>query len=650
MTPMRLLLTLLAALMAASAIAEPGPAPADVPEKFLDLTIDPVERSIRGELRMHRPPGASEFRLWDGLRVHQVRVGEETLQVARTPGDRYRIQVPDVAPPVVITWSGILPAPGEGVAGMFMDRDGGFLSPEGGWYPVFETGQPYALRLHARVPSGQRLVATGSLVEEATDDGTRYTVRHAHPHIDAVVLVTGPWLERSAAVDGVHVRTLFPEALDTGYAQSYLEHTTRYLRMFAARAGAYPYESFTIAASPSPVGVAFPGFTVLGERVIPLPFIPHTSLAHELLHSWWGTGVRVDYASGNWSEALTTYMADYHLAEQRGEARQTRHRWLLDLAALPPELDRALATFRGGNQRVDRIVGYNRGAMMFHMLNRRIGTQAFDAGARLFRERHMFRLADWDDLQAAFSEAAGEDLSGFFDAWLQRPGLPELALHDVERRRDGDAWEIRGVLEQVQTADPWPLAVPLVVETGNGPVRHTVSMGERRAPFAVRVADPPVAIATDPDYDVLRQLADAPPIVRMVTLHPDTRLVTTRPGLEGVGPAVLGRRPAPAEAFAPDAPLLLVGETGEVADWLAAQGVPEPPEAMARRGHARAWTVPGTRLLVLSADDMEGLRNLVGALRHHGHRSYLVQDADGRSVEAGVWESVEDPLRVVFRE
>jgi hypothetical protein len=636
--------------MAPPAIAGPGTAPADVPEKFLDVTIHPVERFIRGELRMHRPPGTSEFRLWDGLRVHEVRVGEETLQTARTPGGRHRIRVPEVAPPVVITWSGILPAPGEGVAGMFMDRDGGFLSPEGGWYPVFETGQPFALRLRARVPSGQRFVATGSLLGTASDDGTHYTARHAHPRIDVVVLVTGPWLERSTEVDGVHVRTLFPEALDAGYAQSYLEHTARYLGMFAARAGAYPYESFTIAASPAPVGVAFPGFTVLGERVIPLPFIPRTSLAHELLHSWWGTGVRVDHASGNWSEALTTYMADYHLAEQRGEGRETRHRWLLDVAALPPELDRALVTFRGGNQGADRIVGYNRGAMMFHMLNRRIGTQAFDAGARLFRERHMFRLADWDDLQAAFSEAAGEDLSGFFDAWLQRPGLPELALHDVERRRDGDAWEIRGVLEQVQTADPWPLAVPLVVETGNGPVRHTVSMGERRAPFAVRVADPPVAIATDPDYDVLRQLADAPPIVRMVTLHPDTRLVTTRPGLEGVGPAVLGRRPAPAEAFAPDAPLLLVGETGEVADWLAAQGVPEPPEAMARRGHARAWTVPGTRLLVLSADDMEGLRNLVGALRHHGHRSYLVQDADGRSVEAGVWESVEDPLRVVFRE
>ncbi len=645
----RLPVTLLAALMALSAIAGPGPATGDVPGKFLDVTIDPAERSIRGELRMHRPPGVSEFRLWNGLRVHEVRVGEETLQVARTPGGRYRIRVPEVAPPVVITWSGSLPAPDDGVAGMFMDRDGGFLSPEGGWYPVFEPGRPFALRLHARVPSGQRVVATGSLVGEAADDGTHYTVRHDHPRIDAVVLVTGPWLERTTEVDGVHVRTLFPEPLDAGYARDYLEHTAGYLGMFAARAGAYPYDSFTIAASPAPVGVAFPGFTVLGERVIPLPFIPRTSLAHELLHSWWGTGVRVDYASGNWSEALTTYMADYALAEQRGEPRETRHRWLLDLAALPPELDRALVTYRGGNRGADRIVGYNRGAMMFHMLNRRIGAQAFDVGTRLFSERHMFRVATWDDLQAAFSEASDEDLSGFFEAWLHRPGLPELALHGVERRRDGDAWEIRGTLEQVQDDDPFPLAVPVVVETGNGLVRHTVFMGDRRAAFAVRVADPPVAVAADPDYDVLRQLADPPPIVRTATLHPDTRLATTQSGLQGVGPAVLGRRPEPAEAFAPDAPLLLVGETGDVADWLVAQGVPEPPEALARRGHARAWTVPGTRLLVLSADDMEGLRNLVGALRHHGHRSYLVQDADGLSVEVGVWESAEDPLRVVFQ-
>jgi hypothetical protein len=643
MTPIRLLVMVLAALVAASAVA--GPAPADVPDMHLDLTLDPVGRSIEGELRMYRPPGASEFRLWHGLRVHEVRAGEETLPFSRTLRGRYRIQVPDGAP-VVITWSGTLPAPGDGVAGMFLDPDGGFLAPEGGWYPVFEPGRPFALSLRARVPSGQRFVATGSLVGEAVDDGTHYTARHAHPRIDGVVLATGPWLERTTAVDGVRVRTLFPETLDAGYAQSYLEHTARYLKLFGARAGAYPYESFTIAASPAPVGVAFPGFTVLGERVIPLPFIPHTSLAHELLHSWWGTGVRVDYAAGNWSEALTTYMADYHLAEQRGAARETRFRWLLDLAALPPDLDRALVTFQGGNQGADRIVGYNRGAMMFHMLNRRIGAQAFDAGTRLFRERHIFEVATWDDLQAAFSEAAGEDLSDFFEAWLNRPGLPELALHDVERRRDGDGWEIRGVLEQVQTAEPWPLAVPLVVETGNGPVRHTVSMRERRAAFAVRVADPPAAIAADPDYDVLRRLTDAPPILRSVTLDPDTRLVTTRPGLEGVGPAVLGRRPQPAEAFAPDVPLLLAGETGDVAEWLAAQGVPEPPEAMARRGHARVWTVPGTRLLVLSADDMEGLRNLVGVLRHHGHRSYLVQAADGSSVEAGVWVSAEDPLRI----
>ena len=40
------------------------------------------------------------------------------------------------------------------------------------------------------------------------------------------------------------------------------------------------------------------------------------SLAHEVLHAWWGNAVAVDYERGNWSEALTTFMADYALAEE----------------------------------------------------------------------------------------------------------------------------------------------------------------------------------------------------------------------------------------------------------------------------------------------------------------------------------------------
>ena len=62
--------------------------------------------------------------------------------------------------------------------------------------------------------------------------------------------------------------------------------------------------------------------------MIRLPFIMHTSLGHEIAHCWWGNGVYVDYEKGNWSEGLTTYVADYLYKERAslGQAREYRLR------------------------------------------------------------------------------------------------------------------------------------------------------------------------------------------------------------------------------------------------------------------------------------------------------------------------------------
>ena len=51
-----------------------------------------------------------------------------------------------------------------------------------------------------------------------------------------------------------------------------------------------------------------------------LPFIRASSLGHEVLHNWWGNGVLVDYARGNWSEGLTTFMADYAYKSEESAA------------------------------------------------------------------------------------------------------------------------------------------------------------------------------------------------------------------------------------------------------------------------------------------------------------------------------------------
>ncbi len=115
--------------------------------------------------------------------------------------------------------------------------------------------------------------------------------------------------------------------------------------MYSDWIGEYPFDGFSVVASPLPTGFGMPTLTYLGAQVIRLPFIRDTSLGHEVLHNWWGNSVYPDYARGNWAEGLTTFMADYAYKEwaDAASARDMRHGWLRDYAALPADADKPLA-------------------------------------------------------------------------------------------------------------------------------------------------------------------------------------------------------------------------------------------------------------------------------------------------------------------
>lgn len=616
----------------------------------LNLQLDPSSRRIQGEMILRPPPPVGRFQLAAGLTVTEALVDDTVMSLEQRAAGRYRLAMPPEAESVTLRWSGRFEAED---GRLMISPEGSLLSAGAGWYPQFAELGPFALHVEVQVPDGQRAVATGSLIEEPLADEAGYRVQHYHPRTESVELATGPWRERQQMADGVRIRTLFPAELDEDHAETYLAHSARYLAQFSERVGDYPYDSFTIAASPAPLGLAFPGFTLLGERVIPLPFIPHTSLAHELMHAWWGAGVRVDYPSGNWSEALTTYLADYHLDELRGDASETRRRWLVDLAALPDTFDRPLVDFRGGRDPAMRLLGYQHGAMLFHMLRQRIGDEAFDAGLKRFATRHMHATASWDDLAAAFSDAAGEDLRDFLGAWRHRPGRPALRMAAVERLESEAGWVVEGVFEQTGSHAPWPLSVPVVVETSSGTVRHDVALETRQARFSLSYDEEPLSLAIDPDHDLLRELDQAPFILRHVALHPGSRLLVLSKDMEAQGrewvQQALGRPLAPVGESTLDGqvPLLVLGDDDEVATWLAEQALPEPA-VLATQGEARMWTLPESRVVVVSAAERGQLQRLVASLRHHQHRSYLVQDAEDDTLEAGIWPLDEAGLRVDF--
>ncbi len=545
--------------------------------------------------------------------------------------------------------------------GAVADPRGSFLPGSAGWYPVLAGGGRFTYRVAVEVPEPQRAVVPGRLLEETTAGGRYRAVFAGEAPADDITLIAGPYVIEERRHGAIRLRTYFEPSLGH-LAGDYLDLTAGYIDRYRASIGDYPFSGFAIVSAPLPVGLGFAGLTYIGARVLRLPFIRFTSLGHEVLHNWWGNGVYVDYAGGNWAEGLTTFMADYAYAGDRAAAEAERMRldWLRDYAALPEARDRPLSSFVANLHQAAQVVGYGKVAFVFHMLRAELGEPAFAAGLRRLWELWKFRAAGWGDLRRAFEDTSGRDLGGFFAQWLERTGAPRLSLGGVEvESRDGG---YRTLLTLTQEAPAYALEVPVTVTTEAGERRFTISIEGLESVHTIDTGGRPLALAVDPGFDVFRRLdrTEAPPILRDVTLDRDATAVIAAAadddGARATARRLAGRLMDTPPNFAaspgigepPPGGLLIVGTTGEVAAALEAAGLPGVPGTLAGRGTARVWaarTAEGAALVVVSGADAAALEALLRPLPHYGRQGYLVFEGS-KAIDKGVWPAAGGPLRV----
>ncbi len=406
--------------------------------------------------------------------------------------------------------------PGYGVVGIIAE-EGVFLLPGAGWYPS-GMSPPASFRLTVEAPEGMEAVTMGARVDRWTRDGlsgSRWEIRHA---TEAPALSAGYYLPEERNAGGIPVYTYFSEE-NRSLSPTYLDASAGFLKLYTGLFGPYPFEKFAVVENFFPTGYGFPSYTLLGGTVIRLPFIPQTSLGHEIAHCWWGNGVRVDASRGNWCEGLTTYVSDYLYEERKSEEQgaEYRRKLLRDYATLvPPDRDFPLSRFMGRVDPATRAVGYGKGAMVFHMARRRVGETAFwGALKNVFRER-CFREASWSDFAAAFGAAGGRDLQPFFDQWVRRKGAPMVHLEAVREQPTDGGRLVTGRLRQDSPA--YDLEVPLRLTTASGSMDFTVTLDSSETDFSVKTDALPVELAVDPDAQVFRRLYDEeiPPVVNSI--------------------------------------------------------------------------------------------------------------------------------------
>jgi aminopeptidase N len=673
---LRLLLPLLLALATPAAWAVAAPPAAQL---ALEITLDPATRQLAVIATVS--PGEENFRfaLHESLHIASASVDGQPIALRRAgkQGDlrAWAARLPTADATLRIEYQGTLPALDarldhrQVLHGMppMAAVEGSFLPSGSGWYP-----QPAALftyRVRLSVPGDQRALVAGHLFDEQlpVSAGDRYRAgfEFAHP-ADGIDLMAGPWIvrEKMMPTDGaapLRLRTYFTRELEevAGLADAYLDDTVAYIARYGREIGAYPFSGFSVVASPLPTGFGMPTLTYLGAEVLKLPFIRATSLGHEILHNWWGNGVYVAYARGNWAEGLTTFMADYAYkeSESAAAARAMRLGWLRDFAALPAASRQTLASFRSRTHGAAAAVGYGKAAMLFVMLRDLVGEQSFRAGLQLFWQQQRFRIAGWDDLQRAFEQASGKSLTLFFRQWLERDGAPELKIKSASISTI--AGDTRLTLEVTQNSPAYALRVPIEVNDGQRSQSRAIDIEHLQQAVSLTVDGSPQSVVLDPQLRLWRLLdaTQLPPILRQWIVAREPRLlqVSSLPELRAAATAVAARvfevapREIPPGALRNSStPVLLVGLHAEVDAALAAAGLPPRPPTPGQRGSAQVWTIAGhaeVPVAVVSARDAAALRALLRPLPHYGSQSWLVFDGS-RALARGVWPIVDEAVPV----
>lgn len=394
--------------------------------------------------------------------------------------------------------------PTYGVAATIGEQ-GTFLAGGSGWYPDPRQGNA-TWRIRVKAPPGYLAVTAGRLEEQMTTTDHSLSTWVEEVPLSNLTLSAGPYQVQKEDAWGIPLLTYF-YAQSQDLAQTYLKAAQDYLELYQNLFGPYPFEKFAIVENFFPTGYGFPSWTLLGSSVVRLPFIVETSLGHEIAHSWWGTGVRTDFRQGNWSEGLTTYVADYLFLERRSaeDARDYRLKILRDYASLvDADRDFPLRDFLRRDSRPSQAVGYGKAAMVFHMLRRQIGEEAFWGGLRHIAETRMFEQIGWDEFAATFSRLSGQDLTPFFNQWVQRPGAPRLRFADVKAERSGNEWRVAGRI--VQQGRPFTLEMPLVLKTEGDTIHTQLAVRQQDSPFELRSPSPPRRLLADPDAHVFRRL------------------------------------------------------------------------------------------------------------------------------------------------
>ncbi len=455
--------------------------------------------------------------------------------------------------------------------GVIADAGNGvyFVGARGGWYPRIGF-DPATFDMRFRYPKALNLVATGDVVEEHTEGDQRVThVRSGVPIRLAgfnlgrfekaetrrggytVEVDSNRFLER--ALEHSHEVPMIPARppsrrmpqiltpsvpLPVSIRNSRLEdmaaEIAEALDFMAGRLGPPPLKRLTASPIPGSFGQGYPGLLYLstlyyldpGERPLAVRRSPDVTLfldllaPHETAHQWWGNVLSTASYHDEWlMEAFANYMALLYLEKKRGPrfvdgALDLYRRHLLGKTTEGRTVESIGPITWGTRLETSaapdawRIITYEKGSWILHMLRRKLGDAGFQALlAALVRKFQVEPLTTEALRQEAKAhlppKSPDPGLEDFFDAWVYGTGIPVLKLNCTIQRKPG-TYQVAGSLTQSEVGEDFSTLVPIEIQFSRAkPITHWLHTGAQPVKFRIPVRQQPIRVVMDPKNAVL---------------------------------------------------------------------------------------------------------------------------------------------------
>ena len=239
-------------------------------------------------------------------------------------------------------------------------------------------------------------------------------------------------------------------------APEYLHDATYYYSLWN---GDYPYNHVTAVDGTISAGggMEYPNVTVIGQSGS--DFGLETVIVHEVGHNWFYGILGSNERDNAWmDEGINSFNETRYLLTKYGEQEDVsimlegrerlverldlgsfQYKWIDELSYLFPArfgVDQPIQCHSTDLTSTNYgAIIYKKTAAAFAMLQSHLGTARFDAAMQLYYDTWKYRHPGPADLQACMESSTGEDLSWFFDGWIQTTKRNDLELRKASTRK-----------------------------------------------------------------------------------------------------------------------------------------------------------------------------------------------------------------------